>query len=107
MKCPGKSTLSNLLNFGLAYKGQTFVGQGPELRISTTPACSYGSMSDLRAEWELDQAFNTYCRGHKVCSLPLDFTQVFSKDCQTELVKRLAGDEAEGPPKIQVLFLCK
>jgi len=100
MKCPGKSTLSNLLNFGLAYKQQTFIGQGPELRINTTKACSYGSMSDLRAEWDLDQAFNTYCRGNRVCSLPLDFTQVFSKDCQAELLNRLAGNEIEGPPKI-------
>lgn len=38
-------------------------------------------MSDVRKEWQLEVAFEAYCRGNKVCSLPLDFTQVFTVEC--------------------------
>jgi hypothetical protein len=52
--CAGKSQISDIIHYGLAYQNQTVVGHHLEQRVQTFEGCGLGSTKDQRKEWELE-----------------------------------------------------
>ena len=83
--CKKGRTLKGLLNFGLAYQGNSCSGKGDEISVVTTRACSIGTMPDLRNEWEIESSFTKDCVGRNTCSFRIDYKAAFDSECYKEL----------------------
>lgn len=87
------------MHFGLAFKNETFMGSDDLTRttsmnktIKTVDRCTYGSMTDLTLEQNIDQQFENDCTGKGACTMFLNFTDIFDDDCNKELNNRLDGN---------------
>ena len=109
MSCSNGRSFGDLVGFGLAAKGQFIKGQGQNVNAQTIERCSLGTMTDLRREQHLIDAFAKFCAGKRACSLPVDLEKVFLGQCLYDLQDRMKGRPeklAYGPPRIYAWAQC-
>ena len=105
--CTKGKKLASLQQFGLAYKNQTCTGVGFKKTVKTLDRCSLGSMKNAQAEANLNALFEKSCVGKSVCSMKLEYSEIFSEECSYEIYRRNKGFSPFGPPKVYAIAACR
>ena len=105
--CDKGKKLASLQQFGLAYSNQTCTGSAYRKSVITTDRCTLGRMKDHQAESNLLTEFDKSCLGKSVCSMKLDYLQIFSDECTYEIERRNQGFSPYGPPKVYAIAACR
>lgn len=72
-----RKVLTDVVDFGLAYKNYSAVGSGMNITVRTIDKCSYGMMTDVSTDYNLDKSFLNTCLGRQNCTFLLDFDKIF------------------------------
>ena len=99
-RCGDGRKLKSLQHFGLAFQNQTCVGHDFRKGVKTVERCTMGSQKDASLDKNLQDLFNKDCKGKSVCSMFLEYKQVFTDECLYEINRRMLGRSPYGPAKV-------
>lgn len=66
-----------------------------------------GSMENIDLEKNLRTRFLKDCIGQNVCSMLVEYDQVFTTECMNEIVRRNEGQMFYGPPTAYAIASCE
>lgn len=66
-----------------------------------------GNSKEAQTDKNLAYLFKENCIGKSVCSMYLQYDQVFSSDCRYEIDRRLRGYSNYGPSKVYAIAQCE
>ena len=77
-----------IVKFGLSNKDEKCMNNNLKTSVNTLDKCTYGTMRQESGELALDYLFSKRCEGKRSCQVPIDYTQLFSRECQNILRDR-------------------
>jgi len=76
-------------------------------KVETIDRCTLGSMDNAQHEANIETQFEQDCFGKRVCSMLLDYNEIFSDECKIQISKRNANQQFYGPPKAYGIAMCE
>lgn len=64
-------------------------------------------MDNAQLEANIEERFSEDCLDKRVCSMLIDYTKVFSSECQYEIKRRNNNQMFYGPPKVYGIAMCE
>lgn len=64
-------------------------------------------MTSAQQEFDIEESFMQSCYNKTVCSMYLDYQQMYGGRCYEEILRRQDGNWFYGPPKIYTIALCE
>lgn len=75
--------------------------------MNTIDRCTLGSMDNAQLEANIEERFNEDCLNKRVCSMLIDYNDVFSPECQYEIKRRNNNQVFYGPAKAYGIAMCE
>jgi len=65
-----------------------------------------GTMDNTQQEYNIEEQFSQDCNGKRVCSMLIDYKNMFADECIFEIKRRNNFQEFYGPPKAYGIAMC-
>ena len=96
------------MKFGLA-SNEYVTGIEMNVDVKLVDRCQFGTMQDIRREYQILKTFESTCDGKQSCDFPIDLNNYFPTECIRDIADRISGKQeklAYGPARLYAIIQC-